>query len=220
MKFLIYLQPILEIFPPPIYFPKKFTIILRKGDFTVYNDYIDLLKSRLDEYRFYHSLCVADEAKRLALKYGGDADKAYLAGLLHDVTKNAPKEEHLQIFTQFGIMLNDIEKNAAKLWHAMSGAAYVKHILNIEDEEIISSIRYHTTAKADMTLLEKIIFLADFTSADRDYDDVSVIRQYVDESLDKAFIYALQYSICDLVNNKKRVHLDTLNAYNQAVGGK
>ena len=117
-------------------------------------------------------------------------------------------------------MLNDIEKNAEKLWHAMSGAAYVEHILNINDAEIISAIRYHTTAKADMSLLEKIIYLADFTSADRDYDDVSVIRQYVDESLDKAFIYALQYSICDLVNNKKRVHLDTLNAYNQAVGGK
>ena len=188
----------------------------------MYNNYIDILKSRLNVNRFYHSVCVADEAKRLAEKYGADTEKAYLAGLLHDITKNSSKEEHLQIFSQFGIMLNDIEKNAEKLWHAMSGAAYVKHILKIEDDEIISAIRYHTTAKADMTLLEKIIYLADFTSADRDYDDVSVIRQYVDESLDKAFIYALQYSICDLVNNKRRVHLDTLEAYNQAAstGGK
>ncbi len=186
----------------------------------MYEEYKELLKTRLDEYRFYHSLCVADEAKRLAEKYGCDSDKAYLAGLLHDITKNSDKQEHLQIFNQFDIMLNDIEKNAAKLWHAMSGAAYVKHILKIDDEEIISAIRYHTTAKADMTLLEKIIYLADFTSIDREYDDVSVIRQYVDESLEKAFVYALQYSICDLVNNKKCVHLDTLNAYNQAVGGK
>ncbi len=188
----------------------------------MYKQYIDLLKSRLNEQRFYHSLCVADEAKRLAQKYGGDADKAYLAGLLHDITKNAPKEEHLQIFAQFGIMLNDIEKNAQKLWHAMSGAAYIKHILKIDDAEIVSAVRYHTTAKADMTLLEKIIYLADFTSVDRDYDDVSVIRQYVDESLEKAFIYALQYSICDLVNNNKCVHLDTITAFNQAVsnGGK
>lgn len=197
-------------------------IISRKGDFTVYNNYIDILKSRLNVNRFYHSVCVADEAKRLAEKYGADTEKAYLAGLLHDITKNSSKEEHLQIFSQFGIMLNDIEKRAEKLWHAMSGAAYVKYILKIEDDEIVSAIRYHTTAKADMTLLEKIIYLADFTSADRDYDDVSVIRQYVDESLDKAFIYALQYSICDLVNNKRCVHLDTLEAYNQVVstGGK
>lgn len=188
----------------------------------MYNNYIDILKSRLNVNRFYHSVCVADEAKRLAEKYGADTEKAYLAGLLHDITKNSSKEEHLQIFSQFGIMLNDIEKRAEKLWHAMSGAAYVKYILKIEDDEIVSAIRYHTTAKADMTLLEKIIYLADFTSADRDYDDVSVIRQYVDESLDKAFIYALQYSICDLVNNKRCVHLDTLEAYNQVVstGGK
>lgn len=188
----------------------------------MYNDYIELLKTRLDVNRFYHSVCVADEAKRLALKYGADPERAYLAGLLHDITKNASKDEHLQIFKDFGIMLNDIEKNAVKLWHAMSGAAYVQHILKIGDDEIVSAIRYHTTAKADMTLFEKIIYLADFTSADRDYEDVSVIRQYVDESLDKAFIYALQYSICDLVNNKKCVHLDTLAAFNEAVsiGGK
>lgn len=188
----------------------------------MYEEYKLLLKTRLDDYRFYHSLCVADEAKRLAEKYGCEGERAYLAGLLHDVTKNSPKEEHLQIFSQFGIMLNDIEKNAAKLWHAMSGAAYVEHFLNIKDDEIISAIRYHTTAKADMTVLEKIIYLADFTSMDRDYSDVAVIREYVNESLDKAFIYALQYSICDLVKNKKCVHLDTIAAYNQAVsnGGK
>lgn len=188
----------------------------------MYNEYIEILKSRLNVKRFYHSLCVADEAKRLAEKYGGDVEKAFLAGLLHDITKNSDKEEHLKIFSQFGIMLSDIEKSAEKLWHAISGATYVEYILKIEDKEIISAIRYHTTAKADMTLLEKIIYLADFTSADRDYDDVSVIRQYVDESLDKAFIYALQYSICDLVNNKKCVHKDTFAAFNQAVsiGGK
>ncbi len=188
----------------------------------MYDEYKSLLKTRLDDYRYYHSLCVADEAKRLAEKYGCDSQRAYLAGLLHDVTKNSPKEEHLQIFGQFGIMLNDIEKKAVKLWHAMSGAAYVKHVLKIEDDEIISAIRYHTTAKADMTLLEKIIYLADFTSIDRDYSDVEVIRECVNDSLDKAFVYALQYSICDLVNNKKCVHLDTLAAFNQAVstGGK
>lgn len=187
-----------------------------------YIEYKEILQKRLTPKRYNHSLCVADEAVRLAQKYGGDCDKAYLAGLLHDITKNATQDEHLQIFNEFGIMLNDIEKNAVKLWHAMSGAAYVKHFLNINDDEIVSAIRYHTTAKADMTLLEKIIYLADFTSIDRDYSDVSVIREYVNESLDKAFIYALQYSICDLVNNKKCVHLDTVAAYNQAVsnGGK
>lgn len=182
----------------------------------MYENYIELLKSRLNEKRFYHSLCVADEAKRLAIKYGADSEKAYLAGLLHDITKNATVEEHLQIFAQFGIILSDVEKSH-KLYHAMSGALYVKHFLDIDDIEIINAIRYHTTARADMSLLEKIIYLADFTSLDRDYEDVSVIRGLVNDSLDKAFVYALQYTICDLVNNKKCVHTDTFSAYNQAV---
>ena len=140
-------------------------------------------------------------------------------GLLHDITKNAPEEEHLNIFNSFDIILNDIEKKAFKLWHAISGAAYVENILKISDREIIDAIRYHTTAKADMSLLAKILYLADFTSADRDYDDVDIIREYVNSSLEKAFIYALEYSITDLVNNKKAVHLDTICAFNQAILG-
>lgn len=189
----------------------------------MYDDLKQILKSRLNEKRYYHSICVADEAVRLAEKYGADTQRAYLAGLLHDITKNASQAEHLQIFSQFGIILNDIEKNAEKLWHAISGACYIEHILKIDDKEIIDAVRYHTTAKADMSLLSQILYLADFTSLDRDYDDVSVIREKVNKSLNDAFVYALQYSITDLVNNKRAVHLDTLNAYNQAVnslGGK
>ena len=184
---------------------------------TDYESLKAILQQRLNEKRYYHSLCVAKEAKCLAEKYGGDPDKAYLAGLLHDIMKNAPDEEHLQIFKEFGIILSDIEKDAKKLWHAMSGALYVKNILDINDLEIIDAIRYHTTAKADMSLLAKILYLADFTSKDRDYEDVDVIREYVDESLSKALVYALQYSITDLVNQGRAVHPDTVEAYNQAV---
>jgi nicotinate-nucleotide adenylyltransferase len=101
----------------------------------------------------------------------------------------------------------------------LEDSSYVENILKISDLEIIDAIRYHTTAKADMSLLAKILYLADFTSADRDYEDVDVIREYVNVSLEKAFIYALEYSITDLVNNNKAVHLDTIAAYNQAVLG-
>lgn len=181
-----------------------------------YEKYKEILKTRLTEKRFFHSLCVADEAERLALKYGGDAEKCYLAGLLHDITKNSSDEEHLQIFATFGIMLSVVEKNAKKLWHAMSGEAYIKNVLGIQDNELLDAVRYHTTAKADMSLTAKILYLADFTSKDRDYEDVDVIRRLVDESLDSAFIYALKYSIVDLVEQCRAVHPDTVAAYNQA----
>ena len=180
-----------------------------------YFEYKEILKERLNPKRYNHSLCVADEALRLAKKYGGDCDKAYLAGLLHDITKNAKEEEHLHIFSQFGIMLNDVEKRAEKLWHAISGAAYIEHILGIKDNEIITAVRYHTTAREDMTQLEKLLYLADFTSADRDYDDIDIMRQKVEISMEAALDYALSYTINDLVSRGKPLHLDTVKAYNQ-----
>ena len=180
-----------------------------------YIEYKKILQKRLTPKRYNHSLCVADEAVRLSLKYGGDPDKAYLSGLLHDITKNATEQEHLQIFSEFGIMLNDIEKNAEKLWHAISGAAYIEHVLGINDEEIITAVRYHTTAREDMTQLEKLLYLADFTSADRDYDDIDIMREKVEISMEAALDYALSYTINDLVSRGKPLHLDTVKAYNQ-----
>ena len=182
---------------------------------TNYKNYLEILKKRLNEKRYFHSLCVADEAERLAIKYGGDAHKCYLAGLLHDITKNAPDDEHLKIFETFGIMLSVVEKNAKKLWHAMSGEAYIKNVLGVDDSELLDAVRYHTTAKADMSLTAKILYLADFTSRDRDYDDVDVMRRLVDISLDDALIYALKYSIADLVQQGRAIHEDTVSAYNQ-----
>lgn len=180
-----------------------------------YKEYKELLQKRLNDKRYHHSLCVADEAVRLARKYGADEQKAYLAGLLHDITKNSPQEEHLNIFDTFGIILDDVSKNAQKLWHAISGAAFIEYVLNIKDAEIIDAVRYHTTAKADMSLLARVLYLADFSSADRDYDDVDIMRQKVDESMEAAMRYALSYSVKDLAEQGRAIHLDTINAYNQ-----
>ena len=180
----------------------------------MYNEYIDILKKRLDEYRFIHSLAVAKQSEYLAKKYGYDSDKAYLAGLLHDITKNDTKESHLHFFNKFDIILSDTEKTSQKLWHAISGAAFIENELGIKDKKIISAVRYHTTAKENMTLLEKIVYIADFTSEDRKYSDVDVVRDLVNESLDKAIIYALKHTICDLTKKNMPIHEDTLKAYN------
>ena len=183
--------------------------------FEKYDKYKSILQNRLTPKRYHHSLCVADEAVRLAEKYGGNKEKAYLSVLLHDITKNATEQEHLHIFQEFGIMLNDVEKNAEKLWHAVSGAAYIEHILGINDYEIITAVRYHTTARADMSQLEKLLYLADFTSSDRDYDDIDIMREKVEISMEAALDYALSYTINDLVSRGKPLHIDTINAYNE-----
>lgn len=178
-------------------------------------DYKEIIKPMLSERRYFHSLCVADEAVILAKKFGCDKEKAYTAGILHDIIKDTPKEEMLKMFNDFGIILTGVEKQAPKLWHAILGSEYVRRVLEIDDEDIISAIRYHTTAKADMTLLEKVIYIADFTSADRDYNGAEDMRKAAEVGLDTAMRAALKFSVIDLAEHGKAIHPDTIDAYNE-----
>ena len=116
---------------------------------------------------FSHSVNVAKEAKKLAKHYGADENKAEIAGILHDITKEMPKEQQLQIIIDSGIILDNVQLHAPKLWHGMSGSIVVRDELGIDDEDILNAIRYHTTGRAGMSLLEKVIFTADFTSEER-----------------------------------------------------
>ncbi len=183
---------------------------------------IALLRQRLTEKRFEHSLAVADEAVRLAKKYGADPEKARIAGLLHDVMKNETPENQLQLLAEFGILLDTLEQRNHKLLHSISGAVYIEKVLGIQDPDIVQAVRYHTTGRAGMSLLEKVIYLADFTSADRDYPDVDEMRRRVDISMESAMLYALTYTIKKMVKKGSAIHPNTLFAYNEvvlAVGG-
>lgn len=180
-------------------------------------DYKAIIKPFLSQKRYEHSLAVADAAKRLAKKYGADEKKAYTAGTLHDIMKDMPPEEQLKMMTRYDIVLTDVERSGQKLWHAMLGAAYAEHELYIEDQEILNAIRYHTTGRARMTLLEKVLFVADFISADRDYPGVENIRKAADQSLLEAMLCGMIYTIQDLTERRLAIHPDTIAAYNEAV---
>jgi len=182
-----------------------------------FENYVKILKDRLSEKRFFHSLAVAKEALRLAEKYGCDTKKAFLAGLLHDICKDDSPNLQLQLFDEFGIILDTVEKNARKLWHAIAGSAYIKEKLKLDDAEIILAIRYHTTARKGMSLLEKILYLADFTSGDRDYEGVEDMRKAVDVSLEHAMREALIFTVVDLTERGMPVHGDTMEAYREIV---
>ncbi|MBQ4332831.1 MAG: bis(5'-nucleosyl)-tetraphosphatase (symmetrical) YqeK [Clostridia bacterium] len=179
--------------------------------------FIEIIRSRLGDYRFRHSLCVAQEARRLARLHGADPDKAYTAGILHDIMKDTDPNAQLQILEDFGILLDGLERQSPTLWHARSGEAFLRHILCIGDEDVLRAVRYHTTGRAGMTLLEQVLFVADFTSADRDYPDVDVMRRLADESLTAAIKYGIDYTIRDLLDRDRAVHPDTVAAYNEIV---
>lgn len=176
-----------------------------------------IIRTRLGDYRFRHSLCVAEEARRLALRYGADADKAYTAGLLHDIMKDTAPAAQLQVLADYGEQLDAVEQQSPTLWHARTGAVFLRYVLKLADEEILQAVRYHTTGRAGMSLLEQVLFVADFTSADRDYPDVDVMRRYADESLVAAMRYGVDYTIRELLGHGNAVHPDTVALYNDIV---
>jgi nicotinate-nucleotide adenylyltransferase len=182
--------------------------------------FIEIIRGRLTQRRFHHSLAVSEQAVHLAELYGADPKKAYTAGILHDIMKDTGREAQLQILGDFGIILDNVEKALPGCWHAMAGAVFIEHILHVSDRDIINAVRYHTTARAGMSLLEEIVYLADFTSADRDYPDVDKMRGLAESDKDAAMEYALSYTIRDLVGKAAAVHPDAIHAYNERIAAK
>lgn len=180
-------------------------------------EYTEVLKGRLTERRFIHSLNVAKSAKELAQIYGYDEAKAYTAGLIHDCCKDTPAGLQLSYMLENGMTLTDTEISTAKLYHAMCGSMFIQKEFGIDDAEIINAVRYHTTGRKDMTLLEKIVFIADFISEERDYNGVDIMREKAKRSLDEAIVEGLSFTIKDLIDAGRVVHTDTLGAYNDAI---
>lgn len=181
------------------------------------DEFLEELKKHLYPDRLHHSLCVAESARELAMRYGADAQKAYTAGLLHDIMKNESDEALLHFFRENGIILTTTERHSRKTWHAMAGALYCERELHVRDAEILSAIRWHTTGRAGMTLLDKVVFLADFISADRDYPGVERMREKAEVSMEAALFEGLQFTIQELVSEGRPVHEDSVRAYNELV---
>lgn len=172
--------------------------------------YRELLRGKLNPRRLFHSECVSECAGVLAERYGASVEKARLAGLLHDVMKNVPANEQLALMPD----ITPLELLNSKVWHQISGEAFLRQNGIVTDEEILGAVRWHTTGKAGMTLLEKIIYVADFISADRDYKDVEVVRRLAYISLEHAILYTSRYTVNKMVSQDLLLHPATVECYN------
>ncbi len=162
----------------------------------------EMVKGILKPSRFEHSLGVSYTAASLAMRYGADVYKARVAGILHDCAKYLSDDEQIAFAKEKGIELTEAEIANPALIHAKTGAYFAKVKYEIEDPEIINAIRYHTTGKEDMTLLEKIIFCADYMEPNRkSIPGLDSIRNIIFKNLDKAALM-----ICDNTLN----YLDSL----------
>ena len=179
-----------------------------------FDKYEDLLRERLSKKRFQHSMNVADECFTLAEKYGADKRRCYLAGMLHDIMKEELPERQKQYTADSGLSPDPVEIATKSLWHGVAGAYYVRVVLKIDDDEIISAIRYHTVGCARMTLMEKIVYLGDMISAERDYKGVEKMREYCYKDTDLAMSVALIYQINCVCSKCGGLPVSTFEAYN------
>lgn len=155
----------------------------------------DMVRRTLSPKRFQHTMNVKKLAVRMAQHYGVDTEKAALAAILHDSAKELPRTELLQIMQDNAIIKKVTQNRPEPVWHGICAAILAKTQWNVQDEEILSAIACHTTGKENMSKLDKILFLADMTSAERDYPGVEELRSLEMQNLDKAMIQALKMTI-------------------------
>lgn len=165
----------------------------------------------LSSQRIAHTAGCEHEAVQLAKLWGEDPEKAAVAGILHDSTKNLSYEEQLILCDKYGIILDNAQRENPKLLHAITGAALAKDRFGVS-EEISQAIRWHTTGKPDMNTLEKIIYLADYIEPTRDFEGVERIRELAYEDLDAALALGLEMSLEELRRQNVEPHRDTVEA--------
>ena len=126
------------------------------------------IKKKLDTYRYHHSLGVAETARCLAMRYQEDMDRAYAAGLLHDCAKYIPDEDRIGLMKKWGLSWTRVQEQNPALLHAEMGAYLAEKEYGVQDTEILNAIRFHTTGRPAMTLLEAIVYTADYIEPMRD----------------------------------------------------
>lgn len=161
--------------------------------------------------RIPHVQGTEQEAVKLAKRWGENVRNARRGAILHDCTKYYSMEEHLAICKNYGIELDALEQKAEKLLHSKSGAALAEHWFG-EPKEVVDAIFYHTTAKEDMTTLEKILYIADYMEPHRDFDGVEKLRELAYADLDAAVALGCQMSIDEMKERGREVHPNTAAA--------
>ena len=199
--------------------PAVYGCILREG---LYGTNADLRRlsledlrcvalSMLDPRRIPHVLGTEETAAALALRWGADEESARRAALLHDCTKKFDKELQLALCRQYGIEPDAAERREGKILHAITGAAVAYADFGVSGE-VRDAIRWHTTGKADMTLLEKIIYLADYIEPTRDFCDLTELRRLAFEDLDGALLLGFTMAVEDLAKKGMPVHPNSVLA--------
>lgn len=174
----------------------------------------DYLKKNINESRYIHTLGVVETAKKLAKINGEDEEKAKIAALIHDMAKCMPKDKQFEILKNNNVEIDKYLLNSPQILHGAVGAILARDIMKIEDTEILDAVKYHTTGKENMSVLEKIIYIADYIEPNRKYEEVERIRDAAFKDLDEGVFMGIENTMLHLIKGKQLIHINTINARN------
>ncbi|MGH4125895.1 MAG: bis(5'-nucleosyl)-tetraphosphatase (symmetrical) YqeK [Clostridium sp.] len=177
-------------------------------------DMLYYLHMNLSEGRLKHSLSVSETAVTLAAKYGEDIESARIAGLVHDCAKNMKADELIKMASDHGIHIDEIYTTNPSILHGLVGSIIAREVMEIQDDDILSAIAYHTTGRKNMSILEKIIYISDYIEPLRKFKGVEELRTLSLTNLDAALIQSLENTIIYVISQKELLHIDTIHARN------
>lgn len=175
-----------------------------------YKEATSIIRFKLSERRFKHSLRMADTARELAEYYGADIDKIYIAGLLHDYAKGISGDELLAIAEENGLIEDEIERYIPDILHAPVGAHLLEKELGIGDQEILNAVKYHTLGSTKMKTMDKIMFLADMIEPGRDYPGMERIRCLAFRDLNQGMLVGLESTLKYCIAQGRLIHPRTV----------
>lgn len=175
------------------------------------------LKSMLTEKKFEHSLAVKDAAVKLAFLNNADVEKASIAGLVHDCAKCFQEEDLLKKAEEFGILIDGVMRKETGLLHGPVGAEIAKREFGIEEAEILDTIRHHTTGCENMSLLGKIVYIADYISEDRKFPEAESLRKAAFEDLNAGVLMGMDITIKYIIAKGRLIHPETIKARNDII---
>lgn len=173
----------------------------------------EFVKERLSEKRYYHSTCVMERSRELALKYGADVETAEKIGMAHDVAKEMSEEEKIEYVEKNNIEIDETEKINTGLLHAKIGKDISIKKFGFT-ESMGQAIANHTTGNKDMDIYSKILFIADRTSKDRNFEDLEYLNKLVDVGIDEAVLYILDKKIKLQIEKRASIHINGIIARN------
>ena len=176
-----------------------------------YQDLYNEVKLALSEKRFAHVERVVKRAIEYAEVYGADIETVKLVAIAHDIAKEISKDEEEKYIREYNITLDKIEKLNESLPHAKIGAYICKYKYGFT-EDMVNAVRYHTTGRENMSLLEKIIYLADSTEEER--EKMRVYAEAIKENIDEGMVKVTKTTIEMILEKEVPIHLDTIRCYN------